>query len=58
MVVLKKLHTDFSETNYDTKLHIEKINSNGTLAAHVGNNDDGGSGLKSILIADLGAMPP
>ena len=45
--------TAFSETNFDTFLHLVKLNDNGTFNSYVDGNDDGGGSGKSLLTKDL-----
>lgn len=47
------LSTAYPETNFDTFIHIVKLNSDGTFNSYITGNDDGGGGGTSLLQIDL-----
>lgn len=45
--------TDYSETNFDTYLHLVRLNEDGSFNSYVAGDDDSGNGTNSILQTDL-----
>ncbi|GAB3515779.1 hypothetical protein GCM10027442_32170 [Emticicia fontis] len=45
--------TAYSETNFDTYVHLVKLNSDGSFNSYVDGNDDGGGNSKSYFQKDL-----
>jgi hypothetical protein len=45
--------TSFAETNFDTYLHVIKLNPNGTFNSYIGGDDDSGDGSTSLKQLDL-----
>jgi hypothetical protein len=45
--------TDYSETNFDTYLHLVRLNEDGSFNSYLNGDDDSGDGTKSIFQGDL-----